>query len=202
MSRVANKNTKPELAVRQQLHAAGFRFRLHTASLPGCPDIVLPAYRTVVFVHGCFWHGHACARGKKPGTNVQFWAEKIAGNIARDVASVLALQAEGWQVEIIWTCDLRNATLGSQRPNVGIHPNTTLRAEILPRRQILSDSISQPPGCHRQFLLRCRWRSANPSTKVALRQSSRGSMIVPLPPHEYRFGPLWQDLIQQSQIPE
>ena len=107
MSRVRNKNTGPELAVRRALHAAGFRFRLHRRDLPGRPDIVLPRYRTAVFVHGCFWHGHACRRGALPQDNAEFWSEKIDRNRARDATAVEALVLAGWSVETIWQCQLK-----------------------------------------------------------------------------------------------
>jgi DNA mismatch endonuclease (patch repair protein) len=107
MSRVRNKNTGPELEVRRALHAAGFRFRLHGTDLPGRPDIVLPRYRTAVFVHGCFWHGHACRRGALPQDNAEFWSEKIDRNRARDAAAREALALAGWSVETIWQCELK-----------------------------------------------------------------------------------------------
>lgn len=107
MSRVRNKNTGPELAVRKALHAAGFRFRLHGKDLPGRPDIVLPRYRTAIFVHGCFWHGHACRRGVLPKDNAEFWSEKIDRNRARDAAAREALALAGWSVETIWQCELK-----------------------------------------------------------------------------------------------
>jgi len=107
MSRVRNKNTGPELAVRRALHAAGFRFRLHRRDLPGRPDIVLVRYRTAVFVHGCFWHGHACRRGALPQDNADFWSEKIDRNRARDATAVEALVLAGWSVETIWQCELK-----------------------------------------------------------------------------------------------
>jgi len=106
MSAVRNRNTAPELQVRSILHRSGFRFRLHARNLPGRPDIVLPIYRTVVFVHGCFWHGHDCPRGKRPLTNIKFWSAKIERNVARhrDVAAELARL--GWTVVVVWECRL------------------------------------------------------------------------------------------------
>jgi DNA mismatch endonuclease (patch repair protein) len=106
MRSVKGKDTAPELAVRRYLHAAGIRFRLHVASLPGRPDIVAPRRRTVVFVHGCFWHGHDCVHGRvQAKTNTEFWAEKIAANRARDSRTSAALRALGWHVETIWECE-------------------------------------------------------------------------------------------------
>jgi DNA mismatch endonuclease (patch repair protein) len=106
MAAVRNKNTKPEKLVRSRLFRAGYRFRVHRTDLPGKPDIVLPRYRTAVFVHGCFWHGHTCRRGHLPSTNVEFWSAKISANKARDQANVARLKKAGWLVSIIWTCRL------------------------------------------------------------------------------------------------
>ncbi len=110
MAAVKGKNTKPELIVRRALHAAGFRFRLHRRDLPGRPDIVLPRHRTAVFVHGCFWHGHDCRRGRRPSTNVDFWGPKLDRNVERDLANQAALEAAGWQVVTIWECSLADGT--------------------------------------------------------------------------------------------
>jgi DNA mismatch endonuclease, patch repair protein len=109
MRSVRNKNTKPERIVRSALHRAGFRFRLHRADLPGTPDIVLPKYRSVIFVHGCLWHGHACPRGKLPVQNHDFWAAKVSRNRARDAAAREALKALGWRVIVVWQCQVSSA---------------------------------------------------------------------------------------------
>lgn len=106
MSRVAGKNTAPERYVRCVLHAAGVRFRLHRRELPGSPDIVLPRYRMVVFVHGCFWHSHNCPRGTRPRSNMAFWTSKLDRNIERDRVVRSRLEALGWQVVIVWECSL------------------------------------------------------------------------------------------------
>lgn len=106
MSRIRSRDTKPELQLRRALHAAGFRYRLHDRSLPGTPDLVLPAKRAVVFVHGCFWHGHDCALGVTPGTRTDFWEEKIGRNQARDEIAHAALLAAGWRVLTVWECAL------------------------------------------------------------------------------------------------
>lgn len=110
MAAVRGADTTPELYVRRQLFAAGFRFRLHAKSLAGTPDIVLPRFRTAVFVHGCFWHGHSCARGKRPASNVDFWQAKIEGNMRRDQHSRSALRAAGWSPVVIWQCRLESST--------------------------------------------------------------------------------------------
>jgi DNA mismatch endonuclease (patch repair protein) len=107
MSRVRSSDTGPELRVRRLLHAMGYRFRLHPAKLPGRPDIVLPRFRTAIFVNGCFWHGHRdCGAAKRPQTNVNFWNEKIDGNIARDKRTVRQLRRLGWKVIVVWECDV------------------------------------------------------------------------------------------------
>ena len=110
MRRVKGKNTTPELAVRRALTALGVRYRLHRKDLPGKPDIVLPGRRLALFVHGCFWHGHECARGARvPKQNRDYWVGKVERNRARDAASREALIALGWRVETIWECDLKDA---------------------------------------------------------------------------------------------
>lgn len=107
MAAIRSGNTKPELFVRRSLHAAGFRFKLHAKDLPGKPDIVLPRYRAVVFVHGCFWHQHDCHLFKWPSTRKDFWAQKISRNSANDKLAQAALRELGWRVAIIWECALK-----------------------------------------------------------------------------------------------
>lgn len=108
MSRISAKNTKPEIAVRSLLHRRGFRFSLNRKDLPGKPDIVLPKYKTVVFVHGCFWHRHkGCSDATTPKTRTEFWQNKFDGNVARDKRNVKALKKSGWKVLIVWECDLK-----------------------------------------------------------------------------------------------
>ena len=108
MSRIKGKNTKPEMTVRLFLFANGYRYRLHDKKLPGKPDIVLPKYKTVIFVHGCFWHGHAnCKYNVVPKTNTEWWLNKINGNIANDDKAVKALKEDGWKIITIWECDLK-----------------------------------------------------------------------------------------------
>ena len=110
MSRIRSKDTKPEMTVRKFLHANGFRYRLHVKGLLGRPDIVLPKYKTVVFVQGCFWHGHQdCKYFKIPSTRTDWWTSKIGNNIARDNMAATQLFAEGWTVIVIWECDLKPA---------------------------------------------------------------------------------------------
>lgn len=107
MRRVKARDTQIELRVRRALHQAGYRFRLHRRGLPGCPDVVLPRYKLAVWIHGCFWHGHTCAKGRtRPKTNAEFWHAKLDGNVARDEANVAAIRQLGWQPIIIWECSL------------------------------------------------------------------------------------------------
>ena len=109
MRQVKGRDTSPELAVRRLLWSLGARYRLHRASLPGKPDIVLPGRRLAVFVHGCFWHGHDCARGARvPKANRDYWTGKVARNRTRDTANVAALTAAGWRVETVWECELKD----------------------------------------------------------------------------------------------
>ena len=107
MSGIRGKDTKPEILVRKALHAAGYRFRLHRNDLPGKPDIVLPRYRTVIFVHGCFWHGHMCKHFKWPKTREDFWRAKITRNVERDREAIAALEKLGWTVKVVWECEVK-----------------------------------------------------------------------------------------------
>ena len=110
MRAVKSKDTKTELKVRSLVHRLGFRFRLHRKELPGTPDIVFPARRKVIFVHGCFWHGHDCARGcRMPKTNCEYWKSKIDRNRQRDAANLGKLSAAGWQALTIWECKLSDS---------------------------------------------------------------------------------------------
>jgi len=112
MSKVRSKNTKPEITVRKFLHRLGYRFRLHRKDLPGRPDIVLPKYKTVIFVNGCFWHGHSCKKGSTlPKTNTAFWQDKIKMNINRDHHNYDQLHELGWSIVIIWECQLSEKEL-------------------------------------------------------------------------------------------
>ncbi|WP_175839179.1 very short patch repair endonuclease [Burkholderia anthina] len=109
MAKVRGKDTRPELVVRTMLHRSGFRYRLHVGTLPGRPDIVLPRWKTVIFVHGCFWHRHSgCKLTTTPKTHTSFWLEKFNANIKRDIANKLALEQAGWKVLIIWECETRD----------------------------------------------------------------------------------------------
>lgn len=107
MSGIRAKNTKPEILVRKALHALGFRYRLHDRRLPGRPDIVLPRYQAVVFVHGCFWHGHDCPLFKVPATRPEFWLSKIERNQITDARNEQALSSMSWRIALVWECALR-----------------------------------------------------------------------------------------------
>lgn len=107
MAGIRGKDTRPEMILRCGLHARGFRFRLHDRRLSGTPDLVFPGRRAVIFVHGCFWHGHGCHLFRLPATRQDFWREKIESNSARDTAAASALAADGWRVLTIWECALK-----------------------------------------------------------------------------------------------
>ena len=114
MAGIRGKNTKPEMLLRSGLHRAGFRFRIHDRKLPGKPDIVLPKYRAVIFVHGCFWHGHDCHLFKWPKTREEFWRRKIARNREVDAVNEAAIGERGWRCAIVWEC----ATKGRRRLDI------------------------------------------------------------------------------------
>lgn len=116
MSRIRGKDTKPELAVRRIAHRMGLRFRLHRKDLPGSPDLVFPSRRKVVFVHGCYWHRHAdCRRAYEPKSNVDFWTEKFASNVARDQKAKDDLRDQGWDTLVIWECEAIDSSLVTSR---------------------------------------------------------------------------------------
>ena len=106
MSKISGKNTNPEILVRKFLFSKGFRYRINVKTLPGKPDIVLPKYKTVIFINGCFWHGHNCKKGKLPSSNIDFWKGKISNNKSRDDKNSDLLVKLGWKVIIIWQCEV------------------------------------------------------------------------------------------------
>ena len=109
MSAIKSKNTKPEIKVRKVLHSMGYRFRLHRKDLPGSPDIVLPKYKTVIFVHGCFWHRHKnCKYASTPKTRQEFWEAKFRENINRDKLNQENLSSKGWKIIIVWECEIKD----------------------------------------------------------------------------------------------
>jgi DNA mismatch endonuclease (patch repair protein) len=111
MAQIKGKGTKPEELVRKYLFSQGFRYRKNVRNLPGCPDIVLPKYRTVVFVNGCFWHKHDCPRFVWPASNKEYWIPKIEGNVARDQQNQEMLRKLGWRVLIVWECQLKKSQI-------------------------------------------------------------------------------------------
>ena len=112
MSAIKSKNTKPEIAVRKVLHSMGYRFRLHGKDLPGSPDIVLPKYKTVIFVHGCFWHRHEnCKYASTPKTREEFWESKFKENVIRDKSNQKKLSTIGWKIIIVWECEIKDKNL-------------------------------------------------------------------------------------------
>lgn len=128
MRKVKGKDTAPELKVRRLLRAMGVGYRLHRADLPGKPDIAMPGRRLALFVHGCFWHGHDCARGARiPKANRAYWEAKIGRNRARDAAHRQALQALGWRAETLWECELKDEAALEERLEALIRPRDRLR---------------------------------------------------------------------------
>jgi DNA mismatch endonuclease (patch repair protein) len=133
MSKVRSSDTKPEWILRCALHRLGFRYKLKNKDLPGSPDLALPKYRTVVFVHGCFWHRHAsCRDASMPKSNQSFWAKKFSENVERDAKNAEALSQQGWKVIIIWECELVNKTIETIEKVVhtirsGLHPLSEIR---------------------------------------------------------------------------
>lgn len=113
MSHIRGINTKPEETVRKYLFSRGLRYRKNVCTLPGKPDIVLPKYKTIVFVNGCFWHKHDCGRFVWPSSNVDYWSEKITRNLQRDAANYEALRSMGWKVLIVWECELKKKVADS-----------------------------------------------------------------------------------------
>ena len=130
MSAVRTKDTGPELLVRKLLSAQGYRYRLHRKGLPGRPDIVFPGRSKAVFVHGCFWHGHRCAKGRLPKSRLRYWRPKIAANKKRDARNLAKLRRLGWGVSVVWQCELKNAETLMRRLKVFLgRPNNRKRRQ-------------------------------------------------------------------------
>lgn len=118
MGKVRNKDTRPEMVVRRLTHALGYRYRLHRKDLPGCPDLVFPGRRKVIFVHGCFWHRHeGCALARMPKSRIDFWTKKLTANKERDERNLAALKQSGWDVLVIWECEIRDDALEARIVN-------------------------------------------------------------------------------------
>jgi DNA mismatch endonuclease (patch repair protein) len=132
MRRVKKSNTKPEMIVRQLLHARGWRYRLHVKSLPGTPDIVFPSRKAALFVNGCFWHGHICRLGRLPSSRPEFWVPKIEANRLRDQRKTDQLLAAGWRVMTIWQCSLN-------KPKVALEDVETFLRTAIPVAEIVAD---------------------------------------------------------------
>lgn len=115
MQSVKSKDTGPEMRVRRLLHAMGYRFRLHRKDLPGKPDIVLPRYRTAIFVHGCFWHAHGCPKGRPPKSRLEYWLPKLERNVERDRTKIEQLESLGWRVLVVWQCETKDADALAER---------------------------------------------------------------------------------------
>ncbi len=112
MSRIKSRNTTPEKKIRSLLHSLGYRFRLHRKDLPGKPDIVLPKFKTVIFIHGCFWHKHkGCKRANTPKSNLNYWIPKLARNVKNDKKHIRDLRKKGWKTMVIWECTSKNPSI-------------------------------------------------------------------------------------------
>jgi DNA mismatch endonuclease (patch repair protein) len=115
MSLVRSRDTKPEILIRRVVHGMGYRYRLHRRDLPGTPDLVFPSFKKVIYVHGCFWHGHKCLLGDRlPKSRVGFWSKKIAGNSARDRRQLRKIRGQGWKALVIWECQLGKPSLNTR----------------------------------------------------------------------------------------
>ena len=110
MAAIRSRDTRLELAVRREIHRAGFRYRLHSRKLPGRPDLVFPRYKLAIFIHGCYWHGHVCKEAKRAKSNLSYWTPKIEGNMARDERVVRAIEHTGWTVRVVRECTVREDT--------------------------------------------------------------------------------------------
>lgn len=148
MAGIRSKNTKPEKLIRSALHRLGFRFRLHQSGLPGKPDLVFRKYKAVIFIHGCFWHGHGCPLFKLPTSNVLFWRNKIDRNRARDIQALDALKNAGWRVMVIWECALRGKPQVANLPNTVDNVTSWLNRSITSFQEISGEQADVPksPG--------------------------------------------------------
>ena len=134
MSHIRSTNSKPEEIVRKYLFAEGFRYRKNVKDLPGCPDIVLPKYKTVIFVNGCFWHKHDCPRFVWPSSNEQYWVPKITGNVERDLKNHQLLKEQGWKVIIVWECELKKNMFGETIGKLIAELKAMICQENIPRQ--------------------------------------------------------------------
>ena len=134
MSHIRSTNSKPEEIVRKYLFAEGFRYRKNVKKLPGCPDIVLPKYKAVIFVNGCFWHKHDCPRFVWPSSNEQYWVPKITGNVERDLKNHQLLKEQGWKVIIVWECELKKNMFGETIGKLIAELKAMICQENIPRQ--------------------------------------------------------------------
>jgi DNA mismatch endonuclease (patch repair protein) len=126
MARVRGRDTKPEMLVRSLIHRMGFRFRVHRRDLPGNPDIVLPRHHKIIFVHGCFWHGHSgCSRSKRPTTNQAFWDRKLDGNLKRDARFQNELSSMGWKILVVWQCETKTPDILTKKLEIFLYEQQT-----------------------------------------------------------------------------
>ena len=155
MSSIRGKNTKPEILVRKELHARGFRFRLHNKKLPGSPDIVLPKYGVAIMVNGCFWHGHkGCRYATKPKSNVEFWETKIARNRHRDEVINAHLEALGWHVITMWECELRGSASVTSRLDALAEEIHKVGAALLERKALYKSNRFEAQRIAREMMER------------------------------------------------
>lgn len=142
MALVRSKNTRPELALRRAIFSRGIRYRLHPANLPGKPDLVLPRFRAVILINGCFWHWHGCARSRMPVSNIEYWTQKIQRNQERDRIHYAALRAQGWRILIVWECALQKKWIDTAAILAvsWLKKETSLLATIEPKHNILNMS--------------------------------------------------------------
>jgi DNA mismatch endonuclease (patch repair protein) len=137
MRAVKSKNTAPEILARRAAHRMGLRFRIHRRDLPGRPDIVLPKYRIVVFVHGCFWHGHkSCSRAALPKSNSEFWKEKVRRNRLRDGRAYAALNKLGWRVSVLWQCQIKSMDAATAKLQLALKRTTSTQAIARGRKSV------------------------------------------------------------------
>lgn len=145
MAAIKGKDTKPEMLVRRYLHACGFRYSLHCKKLPGSPDLVFRSLRTVIFIHGCFWHGHEkCKYYRLPKSNTEFWRDKVEQNRQRDSAVIQELESKGWRVFIIWECELKNKSTREATLRRISRELSYLRNQVAEYSSYILSAVSEP----------------------------------------------------------
>lgn len=160
MSHIRSKDTQPELRLRRGLHARGYRFRVNVRDLPGSPDLVLAKYRTCIFVNGCFWHGHAgCPKFVMPGSNVEFWQQKIERNRERDLRDYGLLESLGWRVIVVWECELSRSAIDATVASVGERLGENLLALEEYRERRRRDRAFAVAECRRRRAVRAAFEA-------------------------------------------